>query len=375
MKNIAIIDADLIGRKKHRFPNLVCMKLSSYHKQKDDNVELKLDYDCLDNYDKVYIAKVFTDTPIESSVLDKENVEYGGTGFFYDKAKSLPYEIEHTTPDYDLYLDWVNKEIESGRNAKDYKYYTDYSIGFLTRGCFRKCSFCVNKNYNKVELHSPLSEFLNNTKKGICLLDDNFLGSPKWKELLQELQNTKKKFQFKQGLDERLLTDESCKLLFSSKYDGDYIFAFDNYKDKNIIESKLKLIRKYTNKVPKFYCLCAYDRDNKYDEEFWVNDIKDLFARIEILAKYRCLPYIMRYNKYIESPYKGLYIALANWCNVPAVFKKMSLEEFALYIKNHVNSSAYIRYLNHFLETFPNASYYVNSIRFGIKEGVNNNDK
>ena len=30
--NIAVIDADLIGRKRHRFPNLVCMKLSGYHK-------------------------------------------------------------------------------------------------------------------------------------------------------------------------------------------------------------------------------------------------------------------------------------------------------------------------------------------------------
>ena len=30
---VAIIDADLIGRKKHRFPNLVCMKLSGYYKE------------------------------------------------------------------------------------------------------------------------------------------------------------------------------------------------------------------------------------------------------------------------------------------------------------------------------------------------------
>ena len=29
---VDIIDADLIGRKKHRFPNLACMKLSAYHK-------------------------------------------------------------------------------------------------------------------------------------------------------------------------------------------------------------------------------------------------------------------------------------------------------------------------------------------------------
>ena len=30
--NIAIIDADLITRKQHRFPNLACMKISGYYK-------------------------------------------------------------------------------------------------------------------------------------------------------------------------------------------------------------------------------------------------------------------------------------------------------------------------------------------------------
>ena len=34
--NIAIIDSDLIGRTKHRFPNLVCMKLSGYYKFKGE---------------------------------------------------------------------------------------------------------------------------------------------------------------------------------------------------------------------------------------------------------------------------------------------------------------------------------------------------
>ena len=31
---VAIIDADLIGRKKHRFPNLVSEKISAYWKEK-----------------------------------------------------------------------------------------------------------------------------------------------------------------------------------------------------------------------------------------------------------------------------------------------------------------------------------------------------
>ncbi len=48
MGKTAIIDADLVGRKRHRFPNLVCMKLSAYEKERGNDVELKMDYKDLD---------------------------------------------------------------------------------------------------------------------------------------------------------------------------------------------------------------------------------------------------------------------------------------------------------------------------------------
>ena len=48
--NIAIIDADLVGKKKHRFPNLVCMKISGYYKEQGNRVTLKLDYDNLEKW-------------------------------------------------------------------------------------------------------------------------------------------------------------------------------------------------------------------------------------------------------------------------------------------------------------------------------------
>lgn len=66
---IAIIDADLIGRKRHRFPNLACMKISAHHKAAGDTVMLKTDYDGLDDFDDVYLSKVFTDTPVPAEVL------------------------------------------------------------------------------------------------------------------------------------------------------------------------------------------------------------------------------------------------------------------------------------------------------------------
>lgn len=372
--NIGIVDADLIGKKKHRFPNLVCMKISSYYKNQGNNVELLLSYDNIKNYDKVFISKVFTDTPVPEGVTELPFVEYGGTGFFYDKAKPLPYEIEHSMPDYHLYDKFVETALENGVKKKELKYYTDYSIGFVTRGCIRGCSFCVNKNYRQCLKHSPVSEFLDESRPYICLLDDNVLSCRDWKEVFDELIATGKKFQFKQGCDERLLTDEKCEYLFNkSNWIGDRIFAFDNIKDRRIIEKKLQMIRRHTNCQIKFYTFCGYNHNNigVYDEEFWAKDIVDLFERIRILMEYGCLPYVMRYKDYELSPYRGIYITAASWCNQPSFFRKMTFEEFSKargmnnkdYKKYKLNFDSYLadggkkgscwRYYDEFTEKYP----------------------
>ncbi len=330
---IGIIDADLIGRKKHRFPNLASMKISAYHKNAGDSVSLLLDYDTISNFDRVYLSKAFTDTYVPEDVILMENVLYGGTGFFYDKAPPLPMEIEHSKPDYHLYDEWVNSQIQSGISRRNFTYYLDYSIGFLTRGCFRRCSFCVNQNLSQCVQHSPVYEFLDESRPKLCFLDDNFFACPKWKEIIADVKKTGKRFQFKQGLDERLLTDEKIDALMGWNYDGDYIFAFDNIADKDMIENKLQCIRaKYpdTKKHFKFYVLCGFDRNGKWDDAFWINDIRDTFERIRILMRYGAIPYIMRYEKCYVSPYHGIYSCLAGWCNQPNIFKKFTFREYCM---------------------------------------------
>lgn len=355
MSRIAIIDADLVGRKRHRFPNLVCMKLSANEKEQGNDVELKMDYEDLNQYDKVYLAKVFLDTPVPPEILEMKNVTYGGTGFFYDKAPKLPVAIEHHMPDYHLYDGFVNQQIAAGKRPQEFDEYLNSSIGYLTRGCFRHCPFCVNKNYNRVEAHSPLSEFLDGRRKVISLLDDNFFGYAGWKDLLLELRATGKPFKFKQGLDERLLTPEMCELLFTSKYAGDFTFAFDNIKDARLIERKIVMARQYTEKALKFYCFCGYDREGKWDAAFWTRDIFELLYRIEILVKYHCIPYVMRFYRYTESPWRGVYISIARWCNQPGFFKKMSLRQFA---ELNGEKSACYRYLAEFEKANPAAGYF-----------------
>ena len=351
---IAVIDADLLGRSRHRFPNLACMKLSGYHKEQGHSVDLKLDYNNLEQYDKVYVSKVFTDTPVPESALSMGHVEQGGTGFFFDKAPALPYAIEHHMPDYHLYDSYVNDRIASGIPRSEYKSYLDYSIGFLTRGCFRKCGFCVNRNYDRVFQHSPLEEFFDPFRPKICLLDDNFFGYPKWRDRLLQLQATGKRFTFKQGLDERLLTDEKCALLCRSKYDGAITFAFDRLEDYRVIEKKLQLLRNYTNKRVMFYVLVGYDSQDE-------KDIESAFLRIELLMKYRCIPYIMRFESYKNSPYRGMYIALANWCNQKQLFLKTSFREFC-YLKGE--RCANVRYMTAFERAHPQIASRFFDLRF-----------
>lgn len=345
---IGIIDADLIGRKNHRFPNLVCEKISGYWNERGEETTLVLNYDDINEYDEVYISKVFTDTPCPDYLYDENwlkehpNVHIGGTGFYFDKAPNLPDEIEHHMPNYHLYDKWIynevnkaeekyrieNKSFNKSSYMAQFREYLEYSIGFMTRGCFRKCPFCVNQKYDHVFKHSPLEEFYDESRKKICLLDDNFLGCPNWKEMLQQLINLGKPFKFKQGLDERLLTQEKIDMLFKSKYDGDYTFAFDNVSDYDLIKSKLQMIRKANtiNNSIKFYILVGFEStDHK--------DIENCFKRIELLFMYQCLPYVMRYQNKNDTPwknskYRSLYVTIARWANQPGIVKKMSFRQF-----------------------------------------------
>ena len=292
----------------------------------------------------------------DNELLNKDNVCFGGTGFYYDKAPQLPDEIEHIMPDYNLYDEWIIDKIASGIKPNEFNEYNNCSIGFTTRGCIRQCKFCVNQNYTKASLHSAVSEFYDPTRKKICLLDDNVFACKEWKSVFQSLHETGRQFYFKQGLDERLMTDEKAQILFNeSSYVGDYTFAFDNIKDTKIITEKLKLIKEYSDRIVKFYVFCGFNHNNPnhYNNEFWKQDIIDTFERIKILMDHKCLPYIMRYKDYKLSPYRGIYINLARWCNQPSFFKKKSFREFCE--ANGLKSACY-KYMDEFEKLYPDVA-------------------
>ena len=342
---IGIMDADLLDNGT-RHPNLALLKISGYCKSFGHNVRLIQSYDEVAkdgqinylDFDLLVMSRVFKFTQVPDMIylmIKQGFIAYGGTGFFEINGPVLPKAVEHFKPDYTLYNDYIEWKTggDEKKKKRDWDDYISYSIGFTTRGCIRHCDFCVNRLSNGVAYWSPVKEFLDESRPKIYLWDDNIMAAPPrvFKLVMDDLQATGKPFQFRQGMDIRLMTDEKAKLLCSVKYYGDYIFAFDHYrmddpKEKKQVEQTLRgldIWTKYCTKETKLYVLVAFDGQ---DEE----DIEGAFFRIKTLMEYGCLPYIMRFEEYHNSRFESLYTQLARWCNQPSFFKKMSFRQYCV---------------------------------------------
>jgi hypothetical protein len=297
---VLLIDAD------STIPNLALMKLSSYYKSIGASVDFvrlcipyyprfkKTTFNInTEKYDQVLCSVIF---PGNAMHIKGHNIHFGGTGF--DISVKLPDNIESLDPDYTIYPD------------------NDKSYGFLTRGCIRKCSFCfVPKKEGEIRQVSTVSKIVRHPIT--IFMDNNILALPSHKEILQELADKKTKCQFNQGLDLRLVDAENSILLSKIKYFREYIFAFDDWNYKDLLESKLALLSWRKDWQLKFFVYVHPDMT-----------IYETVNRINWLKDHKCLPYIMRDISCWDSSEKNFYTDIAAWCNQPAFFKKMKFSEF-----------------------------------------------
>lgn len=201
---IGLIDVD-----GHNWPSIPLMKISAYHKRRGDDVE---EWFPMSHYDKVYMSKVFATSQDVETVIYADEIERGGTGYFYpDGGPSLPEEIEHIYPDYGLY--------ESTTKGK--------AFGFLTRGCPRNCPFCIVSKKEGASAHrvADLSEFWRGQRE-IKLLDPNILACVEREALLRQLADSGAAVDFTQGLDIRLV--EGAEKLIADIKVKRLHFAWDN---------------------------------------------------------------------------------------------------------------------------------------------------
>ena len=370
LKKVGLVDADLLDNGT-RHPNLALLKIAGFLNDNNISFELIIDPDAdISQYSHIFMSRVFTFTKepplyVNASKSEKRKFHLGGTGYYANeksvsKFRELREEdmnrlenddflnkliCKHSgkaginmatqMPYYHLYDEYIQKKVDEGFKRDKYKDYLYYSIGFLTRKCYRHCPFCVNKLEDGVVPYSKLEWFFDKTRPHVYFWDDNFLAAPYevWKPQLQYLIDHKISFQFRQGLDERQLAEsphgeEMAEMLGKSRYHGDFIFAFDNWKDRDLIERALKIWKRHNpKKGTKFYLFTGFMQSPENLDKFY-RDIWELFQRIKILMSYGCVGYVMRHEDYHKAPIENLYVQIARWCNQQAFYKKMSFWEF-----------------------------------------------
>lgn len=298
---IGLIDVD-----GHNFPNLPLMKLSAWHKKQGDAVEW---YQPLftGHCDRVYMSKVFSFTPDYEYFIDADEIIRGGSGYCIElvdgreiyhseRDMQLPYEVEHIYPDYSIYG------------------ITDTAYGFMSRGCPRGCSFChvKAKEGQRAYKVADLSEFWNGQKE-IKLLDPNPIACKEWKDILQQLIDSKAYVDFTQGVDIRIMDGEKAEMIRRTKIKNIH-FAWDRYQDKEIIVPKFKSFKEITGwdyRKLTVYMLTNFDTTFEQDLE-----------RVYILRNLGYNPYIMIYDK--EHTEQGSNIRkLQRWVNNRICFRRV----------------------------------------------------
>ena len=307
-KKILLVEPDYYTR----FPPLGLLKLASYHREKGDEI-LKLvrgqvdpyEHTLYDRPDLIYVTSLFTYSwrnvheavqyykdrypnvklwlgGIYASIWP-EHAKTSGADFVHE---GIFHEVEDYLPAYDLVDDWWNG-----------------SILFSSRGCIRNCHYCavpkIEGKHSRV-LHT-IRDLIYPKHSRVILFDNNILGAPNWREILDELYEIGLKVDFNQGLDARLINKENAEKLAKLKIPEIRIACDDKFMIPHI-ERAIKYLNDagITSKR-----LFAYTLFNRTDTP------QDFFERIRQLLNWGILSYPMQYQP-VNSLEKNKFVS-PNW--------------------------------------------------------------
>lgn len=296
--NVGLIDVD-----GHGFPNYALMKISRYWKQQGATV---LWYSPFEHYDIVYLSKVFTFTSDYTQIIaNADKIERGGTGYkMYEKT--LPPEIDRLQPDYSIY----NHIIDSKS-----------AFGFLTRGCIRRCPWCiVPKKEGILRPYMDIEEIAIEGRNRITLMDNNVLASDYGLQQIEKIVRLKLRVDFNQDLDCRLVTNDVAALLSKVKWLEYIRFACDT-----------------SAQLPHLFNACDLLKKNGYKGRVFMNvlltdDINECHSRINTIRKYKeleLLPFAQPYidfNGRREPP--QWQKDMSRWCNRKEIYHTTEFADF-----------------------------------------------
>lgn len=270
---VGLHDAEFEHIKGKTFPNYALMKISAWHKQQGDMVEMFTPIDPnaaeqltlvpLEEYppkkkanifDIVYSSKVFDFTP-ENPYLPANTIK-GGTG--YNIKSKLPHEIDAMFPDYSIYPD------------------CDYAIGYITRGCPNKCRWCVvPQKEGEIKPYRHWQQLVRADSKKLVLMDNNILSCEYGIAELESLIGSGYAIDLNQGMDARLVNDRIASILARLKWIKYIRFSCDQKAQINAIFNAAGLLEKYGVKPYRLFIYVLVTKDIE-DAAYRVERLREL---------------------------------------------------------------------------------------------------
>lgn len=284
---IGIYDID-----KTDYPNYALMKVAAYHRNQGDAVACYTPLEA-PRFDVVYASSVFT---FSDKSYTFDNMVTGGTGF--DVKSELPPEIEAGEPDYSMYPNMI------------------HALGFLTRGCIRRCPECfVPEKEGKLRAYRDIDTIAQG-RRDVVLMDNNVLASAHGLQQIERIVDHKLRVDFNQGLDARLITDEVARLLARVRWLEPLRLACDSDAMIDNVAKAVERLRWYNIRPQKFFVYVL------------MRDMDSTLRRVKFLKGIHCDPFVQPYRDAIGTDPPIEHRKFARWVNHKAVFNSVLQEDY-----------------------------------------------
>lgn len=310
-----------------KLPNLALMRISAHHRANGDEIHFTRDVEkglFEPEYDAVYGSCIFR---FSEHRLNRFQTAFpraiaGGTGTLSPST--------------------VESVIGNGQEL-DYSLYPDFSasIGFTQRGCRLSCKFCVvPKKEGKNRSTYTISEIWRGEghPKTLHLLDNDFFGQPReqWEARIAEIQAGKFRVCLNQGINVRLIDEESAAALASIEYRDDQFqqrrlyTAWDNLRDESIFFAGIDKLEAagIPAKNVMAYMLIGYDITETWDR---------IWHRFNRMVERGISPYPMVYDRKRTD-----LLSFQRWV-ITGIYRFVKWDEYKRSTKSAESVSAFLR--------------------------------
>lgn len=272
-----------------KLPNIALMRVAAHHRALGDEVELRrpgnaaaLEPELGESWDQVYASLIFERTrPLGERVRELyPTALIGGTG--WDLTTTLErIGIATQEQDYSIYPTFQQTEV------------------FLSRGCRLECAFCVvPRKEGKISSERTVASVWRGDPfpRELILLDNDFFGALEWRARIAEIIAGNFKVCFCQGINARMLNDETAEAIASVDYRDTTMkqrriyTAWDSRKDERTLFRGLEALVRHGVKPRQImvYMLVGY----------WPGEThEDRDYRRQKLREFGALPYPMPFER------------------------------------------------------------------------------